>query len=274
MELKLKNDVVFKAFFAKKGNERFLKSFLESLLQEKIKKIEIMSEVSLLQMRKSDKLGRIDLKATINQGKIIDIEIQLEDENNMEKRSIFYGAKLITEQLGKGDEYIETKPVILINILNYNLLDVPEYYTETVTVSKIHREYEVIKDIKYYFIELLKFRKSKPRLANLLECWLALIDGENRGLIQMAESKNEIIKEANEEIEEILSDSQMKAWNEYLQTAIWEESSRQGRARREGIKSEKIRIAQNLYKTGMKIDKILEITELTDEELENIINRK
>ena len=113
MELKLKNDVVFKAFFAKKGNERFLKSFLESLLQEKIKKIEIMSEVSLLQMRKSDKLGRIDLKATINQGKIIDIEIQLEDENNMEKRSIFYGAKLITEQLGKGDEYIETKPVIL-----------------------------------------------------------------------------------------------------------------------------------------------------------------
>ena len=68
---------------------------------------------------------------------------------------------------------------------------------------------------------------------------MELKNEKNRGVIKREESKNEIIKEANEEIEEILSDSQMKAWNEYLQTAIWEESSRQGRARREGIKSEK-----------------------------------
>lgn len=42
MELNLKNDIVFKAFFAKKGNEKYLKSFLESLLNEKIEEIQIM----------------------------------------------------------------------------------------------------------------------------------------------------------------------------------------------------------------------------------------
>lgn len=42
MELNLKNDIVFKAFFAKKGNEKYLKSFLESLLNEKIDEIEVM----------------------------------------------------------------------------------------------------------------------------------------------------------------------------------------------------------------------------------------
>lgn len=42
MELNLKNDVIFKAFFAKKGNEKYLKSFLESLLNETIDEIEIM----------------------------------------------------------------------------------------------------------------------------------------------------------------------------------------------------------------------------------------
>ena len=68
------------------------------------------------------------------------------------------------------------------------------------TVADKHREYEVIKDITYYFIELPKFRESKPRLANLLECWLALIDGENGGLIEMAKEKDEIIKKANEEV--------------------------------------------------------------------------
>lgn len=42
MELNLKNDIVFKAFFARKGNEKFLKSFLESLLHEKIDEIEVL----------------------------------------------------------------------------------------------------------------------------------------------------------------------------------------------------------------------------------------
>ena len=177
-------------------------------------------------MRKEEKAGRIDIKATINKSKIINIEIQLENEHNMEKRSEFYSARLITDQFGKGDQYEELKPVILINILNYNLLKVPEYCTKTVTVAENHRSYEVIKDITYYFIELPKFRKSKPRLANLLECWLAVIDGENGGLIKMAEKKEKIIKEANEDVEEILSDEELKALMEYRQTAIWDENSR------------------------------------------------
>ena len=277
MELKLKNDIVFKAFFAKKGNERFLKSFLESLLKEKIDNIKIQGEVSLLQMNKEDKLGRLELKATINQRKVIDIEIQLEDRKNTEKRSVYYGAKLVTEQIGKGDEYIETKPVILINILNYNLLDVPEYYTKTVTVAELHRDYEVIKDATYYFIELPKFGKSKPKLANLLECWLALIDGENRGLIEMAESKNEIIKEANEEVEEILSESQIKELNDYLFTARLERNSIKGNAMREGIekgiKRANTKIVKRLYEKNISIEQIIEITELTEEEIRKIIKQ-
>ena len=42
VELNLKNDIIFKAFFAKQGNQKYLKSFLEALLKEKIQKIEIM----------------------------------------------------------------------------------------------------------------------------------------------------------------------------------------------------------------------------------------
>ena len=40
-ELTLKDDIVFKAFFARKGNEEFLKDFLEALLKIEIKEIEI-----------------------------------------------------------------------------------------------------------------------------------------------------------------------------------------------------------------------------------------
>ena len=137
-------------------------------------------------IKTEDKLGRLDIKATINSKKVVNIEIQVRDNKDMKQRSEFYGSKLLIEQIGKGESYKEIKPVILINILDYNMLEVPEYYTKTVTVSENHREYEVIKDITYYFIELPKFRKSKPKLANELEGWLAIIDDKDGGLVKMA----------------------------------------------------------------------------------------
>ena len=43
----LKNDIIFKAFFGRKGNEEFLIDFLEALLHIKIDKIIIREEVDL-----------------------------------------------------------------------------------------------------------------------------------------------------------------------------------------------------------------------------------
>lgn len=280
MELNLKNDVIFKAFFTKKGNEKYLKSFLESILKETVDEIEIIGEASLERIKTTDKLGRLDIKATINNNKVVNIEIQVRDNKDMKQRSEFYGSKLITEQIGKGDNYKEIKPVILINILDYNMLDVPEYYTKTVTVADRHREYEVIKDITYYFIELPKFRKSKPKLANELEGWLAIIDDKDGGLVKMAQEKHEIIKEAKEEVEEILSAAIVKELNELRQTAIWEENSarhygreqgmKEGRkeGREEGIKE----IAKEMLKEGIEIEKISKITKLTIQEIEKLNN--
>ena len=84
--LKLKNDIVFKAFFTKKGNEKYLKSFLEALLHIEIDDIEIIGEATLLQMTKEAKLGRIDLKATINKSEIINIvQLKYQTRGNYNK---------------------------------------------------------------------------------------------------------------------------------------------------------------------------------------------
>ncbi len=52
----LKNDIIFQAFFARKGNEQFLIDFLNALLKMNIKNIEIREEVNLerLHIRNSD----------------------------------------------------------------------------------------------------------------------------------------------------------------------------------------------------------------------------
>ena len=43
----LKNDIIFKTFFSRKGNEIFLIDFLEALLKIKIEEIQVKEEVNL-----------------------------------------------------------------------------------------------------------------------------------------------------------------------------------------------------------------------------------
>ena len=69
----------------------------------------------------------------------------------------------------------------MINILNYNILNFSEYISETAIVLDKHREHEVLKGIKWYFIELPKFRRSNPDMNEKLNQWLAIIDDSDRG---------------------------------------------------------------------------------------------
>ena len=68
-------------------------------------------------MKKDDKTGRLDIKATINNNKIVNIEIQLQNEHNMEKRSEYYASRLITDQFHKTEKYEKLKLIFLFIIL-------------------------------------------------------------------------------------------------------------------------------------------------------------
>ena len=73
----LKNDIIFKAFFSRKGNEIFLIDFLEALLNIKIESIKIKEEVNIEQLSVDEKGGRLDLQAKLNDGIIVNIELQM-----------------------------------------------------------------------------------------------------------------------------------------------------------------------------------------------------
>lgn len=80
--LNLKNDVIFQAFFSRKGNEKYLIDFLNALLKMDIKSIEIREEVNLEKLSKEEKGGRLDLQAKLGDGTIVSIEMQMRDEGN------------------------------------------------------------------------------------------------------------------------------------------------------------------------------------------------
>lgn len=285
-ELTLKDDLVFKAFFAKKGNEKYLKSFLEAVLNIKIQNMEVEQESDLYKLTIDQKPGRLDVQATIDDGKIIDIEMQVKDEKNIEQRTLYYGSRIISGQLERGEKYKQIKPVILINILNFNIFNVEEYHTQTITVLKEHKEYEVLKEVTYHFIELPKFRKAKPELKNMLECWLALIDNQKGGLVQMAEEKEKIIKEAKKEVEEIINAKELKEILEYRWSAQLDENSRIGNAMEEGlekgmkkgikqgIEQNLKKIAKEMLKENIDLETIMKCTKLSKKDLEILMQDK
>jgi len=141
--LSVKRYIVFKRIFAHKGNEDFLRNFLSSLLKISIDSIEILHDIHLEKDNEEDKLGIIDVRAIVNENKIINIEVQIKNNKNIVPRSTFYGAKLISNELVKNEVYQELKPVIVICILNYENFPYEEYINETEIVLKEHKEYIV-----------------------------------------------------------------------------------------------------------------------------------
>ena len=69
-ELKMKSDIMFKAFYGRKENEEFLQDFLEAVLEEKIKIKKVMHDVRLEQLAKEQKFGILDLGVELEDGTI------------------------------------------------------------------------------------------------------------------------------------------------------------------------------------------------------------
>ena len=286
IEFNLKNDIIFTAFFARKGNEEFLIDFLQSILKIEIKKIKIREEVNLEKLSVGEKGGRLDIQAELNEGTIVNIEMQMKNLHNIENRTTLYGAKVLAREEARGKNYNDIKNVIMINILNYELTEFEEYVSETVVVLDKHREYEIIKGMKWYFIELPKFRKAHPNMDEKLNQWLAFIDDNDRGKIKMAEKKNKTLEKARKEMTYLTGDEEIRRLAELREKWEMDWNSSMDYSKREGIKEgkkegikegvtegrkkERIENAKKMKEKNIPIETIVEITGLTKEEIEKL----
>jgi predicted transposase/invertase (TIGR01784 family) len=277
--LNLKNDIVFKTFFSRKGNEKFLIEFLSALLKIEIKTISIREEVNLEQLSPQEKGGRLDLQAELNEGIIVSIELQICNHHDMENRTTFYSSKVLSQATERGSNYREIKQVYMINILDFELLGFEEYVSESVIVLDKHRDYEVLKGLKWYFIELPKFRQKHPDMNEKLNQWLVFIDDYDRGLVKMAEKKNKTLEKARKEMNYLTGDAAIRRLAELREK--WDMDYRSGidYAKEEGIKEGKqLGVKENqkemirkMLAKNFSIDMISEITELSKAQIEEYL---
>ena len=233
--VKLKLDVIFKRVFGNLDNEKIITSFISDLLEIPRKSIEkiYIDNVELTPEYFDMKFSRLDLKLLVD-NKIVNVEMQVNREPDFKERTLFYWAKLYSEDLKSGDEYNELKQTICINIINFNLFDYPDYHSHFKVMEK--ERYEPLSDkMSIHFFELKKIGKHKKNRP--MEDWLNLINAETEGDL-MAIQKSTNIQEVKDTIvmlRELSADEKVRREAYYREKRLHDEATALGHARREGI---------------------------------------
>ena len=274
--LNVTNDYVFKRIFGQKKNSDILKDLLQAILTDiEITSVHVNQDVSLERQLMTDKLGILDIVATLNNGTRVNIEMQVKDYNNTVDRSVFYESGLLHESLNKNEDYLQIPKSIGIWILNYDIFNNGSFHE----IARLRRDHEniVLTDkFEIHYIQLPKFKQKCKRISNKLEEWLTFISCKNLEEISMIE--NEYVKKAEEELEYLSGDAAERRLAELREKAIRDEAAAIAGATRRGIekgiekgkKEEKFQIAKKMLKESIEIETITRITGLTKEQIENL----
>ena len=113
-------DVIFKKVFGNPNDTRCLESLLSELLEVEVKCLKILNSEPIKEVR--DVKGmRLDILAKINDRTEVNIEVQVNNEGDTRKRSLYYWSKLFSQQLAIGQVYSELRPVISVFIPDYSV---------------------------------------------------------------------------------------------------------------------------------------------------------
>jgi predicted transposase/invertase (TIGR01784 family) len=151
-------DLAFKKIFGVEENKDLLISLINSI----VGKEDQVSDVTLLNPYnpknfKTDKLSILDIKATNQEGKRFNIEIQISDEADYDKRALYYWAKLYTEQLKVAQDYSHLSKAIGIHILNFTSIPQAKNYHNVFHITEKENGFAYFKDLELHTIELNKF---------------------------------------------------------------------------------------------------------------------
>ncbi|MDR2071581.1 MAG: Rpn family recombination-promoting nuclease/putative transposase [Treponema sp.] len=121
-------DDVFKALFAGQRNIGNLAAFLRAVVNlpdEEFTRLTILDPHLKRQFQK-DKQGILDIRVLTKSGKVISVEVQVCLFAAIRKRILYYLAKLIWEQMRRGDDYKRIQQVIIILICDHIIFEEAE----------------------------------------------------------------------------------------------------------------------------------------------------
>ena len=170
-----KTDFAFKKIFGSEQSHDVLISFLNAMLydgQSRISQLEILNPYLAPRIR-GVKDTYLDVKAKLDNGTSVIIEMQVLNIEGFEKRILYNAAKAYSIQLGLGQSYSQLNPVIALTITDFVMF--PEINQLTSRFILKEKDFLIdypIYDLELVFVELPKFGKAITDLESLADKWL------------------------------------------------------------------------------------------------------
>lgn len=280
------NDFIFKKLFGEQENIHNLKSLLNAILnkdntEEELVDLEILNEKELITDNIKDKKGIIDVLAKTKNGTQINIEVQLTDQDNMDKRTLFYWSRIYNRGIIKGEDYSNLNKVITINILDFNYIGLEKYHTTFTLRENEYNDYKLTDVLEIHFIEMPKFKNTpnKDLEKDRLQRWMMFLRNDlSEKELEVLVNMDKDIKIAEEKLEYLSSDPETQELYFERERALHEKANLINTGIRKGIQqgveNEKIDTVLRLNAIGLSIDQISKGVELTNEQVKDILDKK
>ncbi|MDR3012514.1 MAG: Rpn family recombination-promoting nuclease/putative transposase [Chitinispirillales bacterium] len=273
-------DTIFKKLFGDERNKDILADFLAAVLGFEIKPRDIiLIDPHLKREEPDDKLGILDVKLRLKGGKVVNIEVQVDNFKGIRHRQEYYISKMSAEQLGVKEEHQNLLPVVSILIINDYLL------TET---ERYHCKFSMLEETEHFklhdlrTIHTLELPKLPMDSHGKLENWLKFLKSKTREEFMSVAVKSRPMTRALEELEVMSADEATRMIYDYRLKMARDERARlkdatekgmeqgltQGlvQGRKEGLlqavkamKNEKMDIETIARITGFTVDEVLRL---------------
>ncbi len=287
-----KIDLVFKKLFGTEQNINLLKSLVNSILpnDEQVTRLELKNPYNPSDYL-SGKISYLDIKATDENGKWYDIEIQVAPYDFFGFRLLFYWAKMYSSQLKTKQTYEDLRKTIVISLINF------DYFIDSEGEERYHRRigltdldtgkiYEQTDGLELIFVELKKFKKELPEIHTTLERWITFLNKAHEYSKDNLpnELATEEIKKAMEELEVMYFneteqehyESQQRRYLDEISLAKQKEREQEQEERKiqnaknKGIAEGIEKVAKQMKLKGKSIDEIIEFTGLTKDQIDKL----
>ncbi len=260
-----KVDFCFKHLFGNQTDTRFLISFLNAALglmgEQAIKTVVILNPNNDKESV-DDKYSIMDVKALTNDEMMINIEIQLRNEYNMRKRTVYYLSRMIARRLKTAEDYQEINKTVAINILDFDLLDQTNRFHNVFRFKEIHTGIELTDVAEIHTMELPELRRyitdhceevEREIGKNVLLDWLLFIDNPESELSKLITKQVPEIEGAMEMLHKLSQDDILREQYEAREKAMRDRISAEKERERRIKEAEKVGMEKGMEKVLWKI---------------------
>ncbi len=274
-------DFAFKKLFGSEENKDLLISLLNAIIagDQKITNVELKNPYNLANYR-AGKMSILDIKACDESGRWFNVEMQIGEDLNFDKRSIYYWAKLVTEQLSEGMMFKALQKTFSINILDFNFIpDVNEFHNLYKIINVNTGRDDRLHDIfELHYIELRKFSKEYHELVTALDRWSTFLTRAHeldKANLPKALADDKEITKAVQAVDRMFNEEERQIYETRMHALADVESkiaSAEEKGERRGMEKEKLDIATSLLDV-LDVETIALKTGLTTEEIEQLKNK-